>query len=42
VPYWEWDELAHRDQTNEREQRAAYLSSLLSEEASSTPRSGGD
>jgi len=42
VPYWKWDELAHRDQTKEREQRAAYLSSLLSEEASSTPRSGGD
>jgi len=42
VPYWEWDELAHRDQTKEREQRAAYLSSLLSEEASSMPRSGGD
>jgi len=42
VPYWEWDELAHRDQTKEREQRAAYLSSLLSEEASSMRRNGGD
>jgi len=41
VPYWEWNELAHRDQSKQREHRAAYLSSLLSEEASSMPRSGG-
>jgi len=42
VPYWEWAELAHRDKSKEREQRAAYLSSLLSKEASSMTGSGGD
>jgi len=31
VPYWEWDELNHSDRLRQREQRAAYLSSLLSE-----------
>jgi len=31
VPYWEWDELNHSDKLRQREQRAAYLSSLLSE-----------
>ena len=42
VPYWEWDGLAHSDKSKEREQRAANLSALLSEEANRTPRSGGD
>ena len=42
VPYWEWDELHHPDQSKEREQRAAYLSSLLSKEASSMTGSGCD
>ena len=30
MPYWEWDELHHPDQSKQREQRAAYLLSLLS------------
>jgi len=42
VPYCEWIELNHSDKLKEHEQRAAYLSSLLSEEASSTPWSGGN
>ena len=32
VPYWEWGGLAHPDKSKEREQRAAYLKALLSEE----------
>jgi len=42
VPYWEWGELAHRDKAKEREQRVAYLSALLLEEASSKLLSGSD
>ena len=30
LPYWEWDELNHCDKLKEHDQRAAYLSSLLS------------
>jgi len=30
VPYWEWQEQNHPDRSKEREQRAAYLSALLS------------
>jgi len=30
VPYWEWDEQNHRDKSKQREQRAAYLTALLS------------
>jgi len=32
VPYWEWAELNHNDTLRQREQRAAYLSALLSDE----------
>ena len=42
VPYWEWDEINHSDKLRQREQRAAYLSSLLAEKASSMPGSGGN
>jgi len=30
VPHWEWEEQNHRDKSKQREQRAAYLSALLS------------
>jgi len=30
VPYWEWDEQNHRDRSKQHEQRAAYLTALLS------------
>jgi len=43
VPYWEWDELHHPDQSKEREQRAAaYLSSLLAGTPAAPDSSPGD
>jgi len=42
VPYWEWDELHHPDQSKEREQRAAYLSSLLAGTPAAPDSNPGD
>ena len=33
VPYWEWNDQDHREKSKEREQRAAYLLSLLADAA---------
>ena len=33
VPYWEWDERKHLNQSTAHQQRAAYLSTLLCSDA---------